>query len=122
MKIDVTYEKADILQLVLDDLRRKGLQVAQGKTPAYKGPLEVKLSVDVEDVEPAVAEPKAVVKTAEEPTPPRKDEERPPEGPTNMGDVLGASESLMTRADGPFSKYQGKRPLGPNESEEWPGD
>ena len=126
MKIDVVYEKADILRLVTADLRRKGIKVKPGTMPAYKGALEIKLSVDADDDEveaPTVeAPPTEAVETAPAPPnggppPPRK---APESEPTDMTDVLRQSRN-MNQKDGPFAVERVmKRPLGPNEYEDFP--
>lgn len=45
MKIEVTYQKNDILQLVLDELKRKGLKPLGDVV--YKGALEVRMYVEI---------------------------------------------------------------------------
>ena len=112
MKIDVVYEKADILRLITLDLRNKGIKVKPGATPAYKGALEVKLSVEAE--EDAVPSPstltEAVLPSLKEPAPAEVD----------MGDVLKTSRNLA-KNPGKFEPGP-RRNLGPNESYEYPGD
>lgn len=110
MKIDVVYEKGDILRLIVDDLKRKGIKIRANATPIYKGALAVKLSVDAEDTDdvgdvpiPTVEEPQKQV-TAE---------------PVNMSDVLNQSENLVMTKPGKFERRP-ERVLGPSESYEFP--
>ena len=109
MKIDVVYEKADILRLITLDLRNKGIKVKPGATPAYKGALEVKLSVEAE--EDSVTPPSPPVLPSSKETAPAE---------VDMGDVLNSSRNLA-KQPGKFEPGP-KRNLGPNESYEYPGD
>lgn len=123
MKIDVVYEKADILKLVVEDLRRKGLKVRQGFTPTVKSPIEVKLTVETEDESsqaapvPAPASPpeKPKAQTASTPEP----AEEPDAPVVDMNDVLKQSTELVMTQPGKFERKP-RRPLGPNEFAEFP--
>jgi len=66
MKIEITFEKADILRILGESLEKTyGLRVTPGTKPDYKGALQVKLVVDVENGEKA--EPKETPKKATAP-------------------------------------------------------
>lgn len=122
MKIDIVYEKSDILKLVVEDLRRKGIKVKEGTTPAVKAPLEVKLSIEADDDEVPAPAPAAAKPAAAKPTtPPPSDGTKPPETPenTDMGDVLNQSNSLVMTSPGKFERRPA-RALGPQESYEYP--
>lgn len=116
MKIDVTYEKKDILRLIEKDLLAEGIRVKEGTALVYKGALEVKLSVETEDTgrplsqpaSPATSEKKAGVPTE---TPGPRIE---PADDGDMSSVLAASNRLVKAPDGRV------RSLGPNETLEFP--
>lgn len=116
MKIDVTYEKKDILRLIEKDLLAEGIRVKEGTTLVYKGALEVKFSVETEDtghpLSPPVTTPagekKAVV--PKETPGPRIE----PADDGDMSTVLAASKRLVQSPDGRV------RSLGPNETLEFP--
>lgn len=117
MKIDVTYEKADILRLVERELRAQGLRLKPGTSLAYKGALEVKLSAEVEDER--LAEAKApLVKRRPPHVVPDDDEPAAPE--VDMDAVLAASQNVAKTIPGRFP-----RPLINNEymqeTEDFPG-
>lgn len=118
MKIDVTYEKADIIRLVKDDLERKGLHLKSGAQPEYKGALVVKMSIEAED--------------EDEPSPPRaakppEENDAPPPPPVDDGDmeaVLRQSQQVAASTKPTFKLAENdqpsKRPLGANESLDFP--
>jgi hypothetical protein len=113
MKIDVTYEKKDILRLIEKDLLAEGIRVKEGTALVYKGALEVKLSVETEDTgrplpQPAPSASKAVVPA--ETLGPRIE----PADDGDMSSVLAASNRLVKAPDGRV------RSLGPNETLEFP--
>lgn len=115
MKIDVTYEKKDILRLIEKDLQAEGIRVKEGTSLVYKGALEVKLSVETEDTgRPAPSptlptEGKKVAVTKETPGPRVE-----PDDDGDMSSVLAASNRLVKTPDGKV------RSLGPNETTEFP--
>jgi len=118
MKIDVTYEKADILRLVLEDLKKRQIKIKAGSMPEYKGALHVKLSIEAEDDE--VASTPTTRSAAEAAS--RGDGEAPPREPrqeaddaVDMGDVLQQSQRVQATTKPSF-----QRQLGPNESLEFP--
>lgn len=91
MKHDITYEKADILRLVANELKAKGLAVEDGTSITYKGALKVKLSV-------VVAPPETEVPTKATRTvlaPEAGGDIRPKPVPEEtMEDVLAASRGI----------------------------
>lgn len=109
MKIDITYEKKDILRLVRDDLQRRSIRVQEGTTPDYKGALQVKLSVDVEDTAPA----EEAAPTKKKKAAPRNEDEVDDGG--DITDVIAQSGKLKETTEPKF-----QRTLGPNESTEFP--
>lgn len=117
MKIDVVYEKQDLLKLVVEDLRRKGIKVKPGTSPTVKAPLEIKLAIEAEDDEVAAAPP-----TTEAKPPPEK---APNGGPPpknddgDMSEVLKRSDDVIMTSPGKFERRP-PRPLGPNESLDYP--
>lgn len=124
MKINVIYEKADILRLVVADLRRKGIKVKTGTDPVYKGALEVRLAVDAEEEEAVAASTEPLAGDTSPPTTPKV---VPASGaetdePADMSGVLNQSNRLVMTSPGKFVESKSKRILGQNESEEYPGD
>jgi len=111
MKIDVTYEKADILRLVTEDLVRKGIQPKAGARIEYKGALSVKLSVDAEADNTEVASPPPVA------TPPS-----PPIPEASMDEILAASRRAASTPPSFNAEGRPPRMLGKNESYEYPED
>ena len=115
MKIDITYEKADILRLVTDDLVRKGIQPKSGAPVEYKGALSIKLSVDAEAEAPVVPESSggppqgrpAVATT-------------PPVPEPSMDEVLSASKQAERTPPTFKNPNPPPRMLGKNESYEFP--
>lgn len=116
MKIEIVYEKADILKLVVEDLLRKGIKVKVGHTPLVKAPLEVKLSVDTEDVVAAPAPPPKAARKAPRPAEDAEEVVDEPAPEPDMADVLNRSQNLTTTQPGKFPTRQ----LGPNESYDFP--
>lgn len=115
MKIDVVYEKQDILRLVVEDLKKRGISVKEGHVPAYKGALEIKLAVDAED---SVAAPQE-----EAPPPPKKGKAKAAEAEeeVDMTAIMRQSKNLVMNARGKFENAT-PRPLGTNESYDYPGE
>lgn len=117
MKIDVTYEKVDILDLVTKSLQARGLRLKPGTTLAYKGALEIKLTVEVEDdiTTPTSIPAPAVPVMARSPAPASEPAEQ-----VSLDDVLASSRHLAKTTEGKF-----ERPLADNkfmkETVEWPG-
>ena len=109
MKISVTYEKKDILRLVENDLKAQGIKVKNGTALEYKGALEIKLSVETED-DALVPKTAPVAPVTMETTPTIEDDDQ------DMSSILGASRRLVKNETGLT------RPLGPNESLEFPKD
>ena len=99
-------------------LQKRGLRLKPGTSLAYKGALEVKLSVEVEDEEEVAPTPAPSVARQPLTLPPHHDEAPP--APVNLEDVLAASRNLEKTKEGKF-----ERPLVNNqfmqESHEWPG-
>jgi hypothetical protein len=124
VKIDVTYEKADILALVMKALQGRGLKLKPGTSLAYKGALEVKLSVEVVDDAEDVVSPSSTPATprlaARSSLPPSDDTSDDPPPVVDLADVLASSRNLEKTTEGKFT-----RPLadGPymKETREWPG-
>ena len=115
MKIDITYEKADILRLVTDDLVRKGIQPKSGAPIEYKGALSIKLSVDAEAEAPAPEAPVPFVK--------RETIMDPPTAPvpeSSMDEVLSASKQAERTPPTFKNPNPPPRMLGKNESYEFP--
>lgn len=130
MKILVEYEKADMLRLVTDDLRRKGIKVKPGAMPEYKGALSVKLFIDAEEEEVAAVpeHPAESPQNGHGESEAPKPEAPPPRvdtTPVDMTDVLNASNRLVMTQPGKFEPKP-KRKLEQSdrmqESEEYPGD
>jgi hypothetical protein len=123
--IDVTYEKADILKLVDEDLRKRRLRAKPGSHLEYKGALQVKLSIDVEEMEEAALPPPPVASRPSTPSPLPEEvegDEEPSEGPMDMGAILSMSSSLAKK-EGKFDLKKGPpRQLGPDETYEYPKD
>lgn len=120
MKIDVTYEKSDILRLVLEDLKRRQIKVKEGFKPEYKGALSVKLSIEADDEDA----PESVERPAAEATS-RGDGEAPPQEPeVDMDTVLQQSRRVASTTKPSFRTAENgeplKRQLGPNESLDFP--
>jgi hypothetical protein len=113
MKIDITYEKADILRLVTDDLVRKGIQPKSGAPIEYKGALSIKLSVDADPVEPAAAS--ALPTESVTPATPA-----PPAPEPSMDEVLSASRQAERTPPTFKNPNPPTRMLGKNESYEFP--
>jgi hypothetical protein len=111
MKIDITYEKADILRLVTDDLVRKGIQPKSGAPIEYKGALSIKLSVDAE----AEAEAPAIAVT-----PPQSQAPQDPAPEPSMDEVLSASKQAERTPPTFKNPNPPPRMLGKNESYEFP--
>jgi hypothetical protein len=114
VKITVTYEKKDILRLILQDTKAQGIRVKDGTTLAYKGALQVTVQVDTEDAD-AAETPTPPVTTVEEPTEATEPVEPAPpltaaEEAVGMGGVLGASKSLVMTQPGKFES-KGPRAL-----------
>lgn len=142
MIIDVTYEKPDVLKLVEADLRKRGLRLREGTSLEYKGALQVKLSIEVEEGEDE--EPAAPSQPERPALPPRaeasggkipgeestaeQEEAEEPEPPAaremDLSSILVASQGLG-KTEGKFGKFALKkdtppRQLGPGESLEYP--
>ncbi len=116
MKIDVTYEKKDILRLIEKDLQAEGIRVKEGTALVYKGALEVKLSVETEDTGRPLPQPTTAV-TGEKKSIVPAETPGPRIEPVDDGDmssVLAASNRLVKAPDGRV------RSLGPNETLEFP--
>jgi len=88
MKIDVTYEKKDILRLVQKDMEAQGIRAKAGIPLEYKGALQVKFSVETED-DVIVSDLPEVVSAA--PVVSKVTEEE------SMANVLGMSQQLSAR-------------------------
>lgn len=93
MKIKVTYEKADILRLVNQDIKTQGIRVKAGSSLEYKGPLQVRFEVETDEDVAAVAEP-AVPDVKTGPPAPRKAPDKEEETVVDMSGVLAASQHL----------------------------
>jgi len=115
MKIDITYEKADILRLVTDDLVRKGIQPKSGAPVEYKGALSVKLSVDTDPLETAEAAPPAAAVTF-----PQSQVSQAPVPEPSMDEVLSASKQAERTPPTFKNPNPPPRMLGKNESYEFP--
>lgn len=109
MIILITYEKADILRLILADMQARGLTV-KGETLAYKGALQCKFEVDVKDEEPTLtpAPARAPVRTE------APEAAEAPDTPEDLGALMKQSQHLQKIKPAPFD-----RPLGVNEFEDF---
>ena len=117
MKIDITYEKADILRLVTDDLVRKGIQPKTGAPIEYKGALSIKLSVDADPVEPVELSTATAPVAAETTAPPVATLPAPE---PSMDEVLSASKNAERTPPTFKNPNPPPRMLGKNESYEFP--
>jgi hypothetical protein len=108
MKIDVTYEKKDILRLVQKDMEVQGIHVKIGTSLEYKGALQVKFSVETED---DAFTPKSSVSVSEAPVISKAAEVEP--GLEDMSSVFNMSQLLSTSHPGKFETKT--RPLANNE-------
>ena len=111
MKISIVYEKVDILRLIEKDLREQGVRVKQGTSLAYKGALEVRLSVETVETEaspPIASSPKLTSPTEPITAPAFNGDD------ADMSSVLKASKRLVRNSDGKV------RPLGTRETLEFP--
>lgn len=140
MKIDVTYEEADLKRLIRVDLARQGIPATDADIKLTK--CKATVSVEVQGDESAIAvEPQSMpAREYTAPLPPAR--EAPPapalpppvpptkersleviEGgnnPTDFSDVLRASQRIATTKDGKFPKAE--RQLMDGESFDYPGD
>lgn len=112
MKIELTFQKADIISLVLKELQRKGLRPVDPTNVVYKGALEVRLFLDVDNF---LAEDK--IETY--PDKPIEDLKLGPlveeeDAELSMDEILHAAKGLDTKPPKTIV-------LGPNESLEYPG-
>lgn len=120
MKIDVTYEKADIIRLVKEDLERRGLHLKPGAQPEYKGALVVKMSIEAVDdeVPPPAPPPTALKPSAGEDSPP------PVEDDVDMEAVIRKSQQVAATTKPTFKLAENdqplKRSLGRDESLDFP--
>lgn len=137
MKIDITYEKADMLRLVAEDLKKRGIQPKAGAPIEYKGAMQVKLTIDVEEGEAPEAQAAPVPRV-------RKKEDRKPVATEefsseseqleevtpasiaggDLNDIMAASQRLVETRPGMYAVRPGgpARQLGPDESLEYPGE
>lgn len=128
MKIDVTYEKDDILRLVCADLERRDIKVKAGTVPEYKGALHVKLSIEADEVNEATPRAQAAASlpvrenqdAGEDPPIPVVN----PEDTIDMEAVLNQSRRVSATTKPTFKTAPNndelKRTLGKNESLEFP--
>lgn len=121
MKINVTYEKDDIIRLVKEDLERRGLRLKPGAQPEYKGALQVKLSIEAMDEDvppppPPLAPPSPKASEGDEPAPAEED--------GDMEAVLRSSQHVAATTRPTFKLAENdqplKRSLGVNESLDFP--
>ena len=113
MKIDITYEKADILRLVTEDLQKKGIKAKAGAPIEYKGALSVKLSVDSDEEVEAL--PSETVSTSASAV-----IKNPPSPEPSMDDILRASNRAAQTPPTFGGKEPPERVLADNESYEFP--
>ena len=96
MKVDITYEKKDVLRLVQKDMEAQGIRVKAGTALEYKGALQVRFSVETEDDTPAkMPETKA---TPAEPVLTATEEE------ASMAGLLGKNRQLVMTSPGKFEQ------------------
>jgi hypothetical protein len=121
VKVDVIYEKADILELVKRDLRDQRVPIKEDSPVAYKGALQIRLTIDLgEQMPPDATSPRAV-ETAAEVRPARTVPSADGDGAVDMNDVLAESRHLEATSVPRFElANRPARPLAPNESYEYP--
>lgn len=139
MKTPIIFEKDDILKLVYVFLKKKGFAIPSPDKVTYKGALQVTVSVEYDletsEIEEAFA-PKGVAPKVEPATksakgapvpvtPPPATEDAEPE--PDMEAIMRQSTTLA-RQPAPYGTPPPRpeepedRPLGENESFEWPGE
>lgn len=105
MKIVVTYEPADVVRLIRQDLARQGIAAADADVKCPKGDVTVRVEVQPGD-EPPVAAPPPPAPAVDQPP-----AARPPpaltaiEGgaePVDMSDIFRASKHLEKTTEGKF--------------------
>jgi hypothetical protein len=125
VRINVEYEKADMLRLVVDDLRRKGIKAKPGCVPEYKGALSVRLEIDVTDDEAAVPSQSVESIDAAPVAPLEKTEKKKDNAPVDMTGIMAESRNLVMTQPGKFEPKP-KRKLANSalsqESEEYPSE
>jgi hypothetical protein len=136
VKIKVTYEEADLKQLIRLDLARQGIAATDADITLAKGKAEVSVEVTRADdalvVEPVPVEHAAAPAPVDRgidreldarPPPPKEPPLQVVEGganPVDMSDVLGASNRIARQNPGKFPTPE--RQLMDGESFDFPGD
>lgn len=124
MKVLITYEKPDVLRLILADMKAKGLKLKADTVLEYKGALQVRFHVETEgdgdEVLIDAAEPPAprvAPPAATKPTVVREEDDD-----AALAALRNQSETLTRNKKGQFEirPAPGERVLGPNESYEYP--
>jgi len=109
MKILVTFEKEDILQLLQEKLIEQGFNLVEGKPLIYKGALNVKLEVEVTNDVKAKQEDTEPVPNTKLDAPKKKDK--------NDEEDLKA---ILEQSNNLFNEGNVGRVLGQNETMEYP--
>lgn len=117
MKIRVTYEAADLIRLIKQDLESQGIKASDASIELKKGTalVSVEVSSDAPPEELLPAKPVPVYDTT--------DKLKVLEGgqnPVDMSSILGESKKINKTKDGKFP--QPDRHLLPGESYDFPGD
>jgi hypothetical protein len=141
VKIKVTYEEADLKQLIRLDLARQGIAATDADISLTKGKAEIAVEVTRDDAELAAELPAApdgltaeqrsshthdVGRSTELPPAPPPQKEPPLQvveggnNPIDMSDVLGASNRIARQSPGKFPVPE--RSLMEGESFDFPGD
>ena len=120
MKIEVTYESADITRLIQKDLVERGIPVNEMDIKYSKGRAVVQVEVTPEDVAatPALAAPADAGPAVT--TPPKLEVVDGDAAPVDMSDILRRSEQAAAAKRGIFPKPTHQMLDG--ESTEFPGD
>lgn len=130
MKIKVTYEEADLKQLIRLDLARQGIAATDADIVVAGGQADIAVEVTRDDaqlvVEPAAADHPPLLEQA------RRPESPPPhkaptlsvveggDGPVDMTAILGESSRIARSGGGKFPAPE--RQLMPGESYDFPTD
>lgn len=109
MKITVCYEKKDIIELVLEALRKQGLKPVDADRVVYKGALSVSMDIDIDATPPKKSEPVEDVK--EEP-------ENEEDVDVDIDKILRESANIRKKDD--KKKPRVERVMGANESLDFP--
>lgn len=120
MKIDVTYETADITRLIRQDLTARGIPVNEMDIKYSKGRAVVQVEVTPDELAPAPTAPVPVDTPTPLESPPTLEAIDGGANPVDMTDVLRRSQQVAATKRGTFPAPTHKMLDG--ESTEFPGD